>query len=135
MAISVLRHPAAVTGVTLMVLLVVSCGGGDRKPSLTEEEQRKLAKAYSTATQYCIAQIRRKSLGRGTGGELGKVAEAVDTAIQEYKDHEPDATVQFTPSGSKQTLRQYMRHLQTVLGKGSCATDQAQKVDQALAGA
>lgn len=131
---SVLRHPTAVTGITLMVLLVVSCGGGDKKSSLTHEEQRKLAKAYSTATQYCIAQIRRKSLGRGTGGELGKLAEAVDTAIQEYHDHEPDAKVQFTPSGSKQTLRQYMRHLQTVLGKGNCAPDQAEKIDKALAG-
>ncbi len=118
-----------------MVLVVASCGGSDKKPSLNDEEQGKLAKAYSTATQYCIAQIRRKSLGRGSGGELGKVAEAVDTAIQEYKDHEPDANVQFRPSGSKQTLRHYMRHLQTVLGKGNCATDQAQKIDKALAGA
>src|SRR4051812_10423343 len=102
----------------LAIALVGCGGGGGKKSSLTTDEQGNLADAYSKVTQYCIAQIQQNALGQGTGGSLGQVAEAVDTAVAAYKDHESDAEVRFTPAAPKHTLRHYMRSLETTLGKG-----------------
>jgi hypothetical protein len=119
---------------SLCLAALAGCGGGGKTSTLTDAEQGKLAESYTTVTGYCIAQIQQNALGQGTGGSLGQVAEAVDTAVSTYKSHEPDAEVRFTPVAPKQTLRHYMRSLETTLGKGDCASDQAQKVDKALAG-
>jgi len=122
-----------VVGVTVSALVAAACGGGG-KPSLTDKEQEKLANAYSTVTQYCTAHIQQDALRQESGRSLGQLAAAVDTAVDAYRDHEPDAEVQFTPAAPRQMLRDYMRSLETVLGKGDCAPPQAQKVDEALAG-
>lgn len=108
-----------------------ACGGSGNKP-LSATEQGKLANGFSTITDYCISQV-RSQMGSGTGGQLGQLSQAVDDMVGLYKDH-GNVSVQVTPTAPKKPFKAFLRDVQTQLGTGNCAPDQATKIDKAISG-
>jgi hypothetical protein len=115
------------------VALGAGCGGGG-SAKLTDDEIGKLGSALSDVTGYCVAQIRGQA-GQGTGGELGNLNAAVSTAIDLYKKHKDESFALGAATGApKTTMKAFMRTLETQLGTGGCAPDQAQRIEQAVSG-
>jgi hypothetical protein len=117
----------------LIVLGIAGCGGGGSS-KLSDDEIGKLGSALSDVTGYCVAQIRGQQ-GQGTGGELGNLNAAVSTAIDIYKKHQDESFALGAATGApKTTMKAFMRTLETQLGTGGCAPDQAQRIEQAVSG-
>src|SRR4051794_39893551 len=101
------RRTAAIAALGL--LLLAGCGGGDEKQPPSNEDLAKISGAMGEITDYCVSEIQS-----GTGEELGRVGEAVDTLIDQHHDY-PDGTFKLVPNGPDITMTQLLRQQETTL--------------------
>lgn len=118
-----------------LVAALAGCGGGGGgSKKLSNDDISKLTGTLSTVTGYCVQQIQAQS-GVGTGGDLGQLNAAVSDFIDIYKKHTDAKFALGAAVGTpRKTMKSFARTLESQLGTGGCAPDQARRIESAVTG-
>jgi hypothetical protein len=113
---------AHVIAAVLVAGVITACGGGG---PLSHREWQQMDRAWASVAAYCT----QRTLG---AADLAPAAAGVDTAIRLWREH-PDALYQPGPGAPRRTMREWLWTMASTLAEGQCASDQAQKINRALA--